>query len=463
MDRLDREFNLLAASAERTARVQRDEVKRFLDATQRQPVASTKAATSVAKGDSQPRRGAILAKHLHGAYDALIAHVAQRVADYETLPDAKSKVGALTEMRQMVVGARNLHRSLSWLDAAGNPPLDLGTRYLVDQITATLVVGHAEITVVAATDRSYATVTNPLRPVFELSGATLPSDETIIVVFVPRREQRSGLLHPLIMHELGHAANKRHNLVARVLMTESGSKELSTVMGGARKNAEASAKAAVGTDELATVAEDVAARFLAWIEEAICDAIAAHILGPTYLYSFMAIVGTSDIDAAGDEHPTTRQRIRLLLTQLDGLGWHTVLGDAAPNIDEWFREAASEAPGHADPDVACCEAALARLYQEIVDVVADHLNDLVFRASDFDPIREEIGGLLALGIPPCQTVARAPIGRAAIILGSWLFAVEAQGGGLDALAVAADVPELSRLLPKALQDAAMLEAWEARS
>jgi len=341
--------------------------------------------------------------------------------------------------------------------------LDLGTRYLVDQITATLVVGHAEVTVVAATDRSYATVTNPLRPVFELSGATLPSSETIIVVFVPRREQRSGLLHPLIMHELGHAANKRHNLVARVLSTEPGRKELLAVMGEARKSAEASAKGEAGADELAAVAEDVAARFVAWIEEAICDAIAAHILGPTYLYSFMAIVGTSDIDAAGDEHPTTRQRIRLLLMQLDSLGWHDVLADAAPNIDEWFREAASNAPEHADPDVACCEAALARLYQEIVDVVVDHLDGLVFHASDFDPIREEIDGLLTLGIPPCQTVRRAPIGRAAIILGSWLFAVEAQGGDLDALAVAADVPELSRLLPKALQDAAMLEAWEAQS
>jgi hypothetical protein len=326
-----------------------------------------------------------------------------------------------------------------------------------------LVVGHAEVTVVAATDRSYATVTNPLRPVFELSGATLPSNETIIVVFVPRREQRSGLLHPLIIHELGHAANKRHNLVARVLATEPGRKELLAVTGEARKNAEASAKGTAGADELAAVAEDVAARFVAWIEEAVCDAIAAHILGPTYLYSFMAIVGTSDIDAAGDEHPATRQRIRLLLTQLDGLGWHDVLAHAAPNIDEWFREAARNAPGHADPDVACCEAALDCLYREIVDVVVDHLDGLVFHARDFDPIREEIGGLLTLGIPPCQTVTRAPIGRAAIILGSWLFAVGAQGGDLDALAVAADVPELSLLLPKALQDAAMLEAWEAQS
>jgi hypothetical protein len=465
LDRLDREFNLLAASARRTACVQRDEVKRFLDTAPRHAEAISSAAetsSDVGARAGEPRRGSILAKHLHGAYDALIAHVEQRTADYQTLPDEKAKTGALVEMRQMVAGARSLHRSLSWLDAAGNPPLDLGTRYLVDQTTARLVVGHAEVTVVAATDRSYATVTNPLGPVFELSGATPPNAEMIIVVFVPRREQRSGLLHPLIIHELGHAANKWHNLVAQVLMTERGREELRLMMSEAREHAASCANGEVGADEVSAAAEATASRLTAWIEEAVCDAIAAHILGPTYLYAFMAIVGTSDLDTAGDEHPTTRQRIRLLLAQLDDLGWTDLLAAAAPEIDTWFREAASKDEKHETPDIAFCAEALSRLSPEIVSVVVGRLGYLVFHASDFAPVRAEINGLLTVGIPPSQTRKRAMIGRAEIILGSWLFAVEEQGGDLDALAVAADVPELSRLLPKALQDAAMLEAWEAQ-
>ena len=428
MDRLDREFNLLAASARRTACVQQDEVKRFLDAAPRHSVTSRPADETLSDTpalDDEPRRGSALAKHLHGAYDALIAHVEQRTDDYSTLPDAKSKAGALIEMRQMVVGARNLHRSLSWLDAAGNPPLDLGTRYLVDQTTARLVAGQAEVTVVAATDRSYATVTNPLGPVFRLSGATPPDAEMIVVVFVPRREQRSGLLHPLIIHELGHAANKRHGLVAQVLKTKRGGDELSAMMSEAKRYAETSAHGEVDGDDIAAVAEAIAARFEAWIEEAVCDAIAAHILGPTYLYSFMAIVGTSDLDAAGEEHPATRQRIRLLLNQLDGLGWTDLLADAAPEIDAWFRDTANKEEEYTEPDVAFCVAALARLSEEVVEVVVSHIGGLVFRASDFLPVREEINGLLGVGIPPCQTLERAAIGRAEIILGSWLFAVKA--------------------------------------
>lgn len=465
MDRLDREFNLLAASACRTARVQQGEVERFFDAAPRHPAMSRPAgetSSDTVALNEKPRRGSILAKHLHGAYDALIAHVERRTEEYGTLPDTESKAGALVEMRQMVAGARSLHRSLGWLDAAGSPPLDLGTRYLVDQTAARLVASHAEVTVVAATDRSYATVTNPLAPVFRLSGAAPPDGEMVVVVYVPRREQRSGLLHPLTIHELAHAADKQHDLVAKVLETERGGEVLSALTGEADKQAKASTHGGVDADAISAAAEPIEARLDAWIEEAVCDATAAHILGPTYLYSFMAIVGTSDLDDAGQEHPPTRQRIRLLLNQLDGLGWTKLLADAAPAIDAWFREAARQEEEYEEPDVAFCVTALERLSEEIIDVVADHLDSLVFQAHDFAPIRKEIDELLNQGIPPCQTLERTAIGRAEIILGSWLFAVEKQGGDLDALAVAADVPELSRLLPKALQDAALLGAWKAR-
>jgi hypothetical protein len=461
---LDREFNLLAASARRTARVQQDEVKRFLDAAPPHSTSGSidKSSSDPSVRDSKPRRGVVLATHLHEAYNALIAHIEQRTGDYKTLPDTKSKSGALIEMRQMVVGARSLHRSLSWLDAASSPPLDLGTRYLVDQMTVRLVVNHAEVTVVAATDKSYATVTNPLGPVFELSGAEPPHAEMVIVVFVPRREQRSGLLHPLIVHELGHAVNKQHGLVAQIFGTEPGRNELEKAMDEANKYAKASTEGEVGGDEVADATEKIAARLSAWVEEVVCDAIAAYILGPTYLYSFMAIVGTSDLDVAGEEHPATRQRIRLILKQLDDLGWKDLLADAAPHIDAWFRSTASEEYEYCEWDVGFCTAAMARLADTVVEVVASHLNGSVFRASDFLPLRKEIEGLLTVGIPPSQTLERTAIGRAEIILGSWLFAVTEQGGDLDALATAADVPELSRLLPKALQDAALLEAWGLR-
>jgi hypothetical protein len=480
LDDLDREFNLLAASVKRTARVQQDEVKRFLETAPRRRVTSdqkslvdpmpqmaggdvTAERESLSRGsgasvdDQYPRCGAVLATHLDAAYTALIAHVDLRCDDYRSLPDNESRSGAVIEMRQLVVGARDLHRSLSWLDAAREPPLDLGTRYLVEQVAARLVSPRAEVTVVAAIDRSYATVTNPLRAVFQLSGAERPEDKLATVVFVPRREQRSGLLHPLIIHELAHAANEQHGLVGRVLQAATKDKGLIATLGKAAK-----AHADASGDDMSTAIETLGGRLAAWVEEAVCDAVAAQFLGPTYLYSFMTIAGTSDLDAAGEEHPPIRQRIRLLLAQLDELGWQILLANASAEIDGWFRTTAGEIIEYNEIPARFCVNAVTSLAGDIRSVVSSHVGELSFQAKDFTPVCQEIGQLLAAGIPPSQTLERRSIGRSAIILGSWLYAVEAQGGDLDALATAADVPELSRLLPKALQDAALLEAWENR-
>jgi hypothetical protein len=185
---------------------------------------------------------------------------------------------------------------------------------------------------------------------------------------------------------------------------------------------------------------------------------------------FMAIAGISGLDVAGDKHPSARQRIQLLLEQLDRLDWTEVMERSAPGIDRWFRELVHESgacsQGFDDlagsqPDVELCAASLGRLSSDIGEVVAAHVGDLVFGAEQYEAVEEEIEALLRTGIPPSQTRGRQAIGRAEIILGSWLYALLAQGGELEALATAADVPELSLLLPKALEDAALLEAWEA--
>jgi hypothetical protein len=464
LDAVDHEFALLAASVERTARVQQGEVERFFKTAPRRRVAETPSAPAKSEGDGSPddipvddvgpRRGAVLARHLSAAYDAVVAHVEQRRTDYDDLPDEDAKRGAVTEMRQFVAGARSLHRYLSWLDAASDPPLDLGTRYLVDQLAARLVASEAELTVVAG-ERSYGKVTNPLAPVFALSGAGAPPEELAIVVFVPRREQRSGLLHPLLIHELAHAADDRHQLVAEVLKAATEDKEFMAAMTSA---AQAQSKA-TGQDEAAII-QGIGVRIAAWVEEAICDAVATQLLGPTYLYAFMAIVGTSDLDRAGDEHPPTRQRIGLLLSQLDALGWADLMAEASGEILEWFRQTAEHQHAYDDPEEQFCVAALGRLAESIHRVAASHVDGLSFKAENFTPVQTEVQELLRAGIPPSQALDRSRIDRAAIILGSWLFAIEREGSDLAALAQAPGVDELARLLPKALQDAALLEAWE---
>jgi hypothetical protein len=461
LDNLDSEFALLATSVERTARVQQGEVRDFIQAAPRfggaigsadaQEPGESGAKLEAAAHTGQPPRGEVLARHLSAAYDALLAHVDQQRAEYDTLPDEVAKSGAVIEMRQLVAGARSLHRSLGWLDAASDPPLDLGTRYLVDHIAAQLVAAESEVTVVAG-ERSYGKVTNPLSPVFSLSGAGPPADELALVIYVPRREQHSGLLHPLIIHELGHAAEDRHNLVDKVMP---GSQRFKASLRTAAK-----ARAKVTGASLSTTEQNLRIRLASWTEEAICDAFATHLLGPTYLYSFMAIVGTSDLDHPGEDHPPVRQRIRLILAHLDKLGWAPQMKAASREIDKWFRQTAQVAHSYVDAEEKYCVNALAQLASRVRVIVASHVGELAFRANGFSSVKGEIFELLRAGIPPSQTRRRRRIDRASIILGSWLFALQKEGANLAALASAASVPELSQLLPKALQDAALLEAWE---
>lgn len=460
MDSLDREFALLAASAERTARVQRAEVVHFLKTAPRAKtvISSESQAPDVPYSEStvdlEPRSGIVLAGQMLAAYDTLLAYVAQQRTEYNTLPGKAAKHGAITEMRKLVAGVRDLHRSLSWLDAARNPPLDLGTRYFVDEIVAQLISPEAELTVVAG-ERSYGKMSNPFSPVFALTGNSTP-EGLAIVVFIPRREKKSGLLHPLIVHEIGHAANDQHGLVARILSATSGDPEFERT-----KTRTAESIGGKAPEELAAATESINHRLSSWVEEALCDALGAQLLGPTYLYAFMAIVGTSNLDRGSQEHPSTRQRIQLLLRQLDSAGWKPLMRDEVPEVDGWFREAAEITRAYPDPEEEFCAQALDNVADLVRLEVKKAVAGLTFRATEYSAFKQEIGELLDAGLPPSQTVTGNQIGRASIILGSWLFGIHAMGDDLAALAQAADIPQISHLLPKALQDGALLAAWSA--
>lgn len=460
MDALDREFSLLAASVERTARVQRGEIVHFLETAPRAETGPPIKGEGPGGGhgqsisDLEPRNGTALARHLLAAYDALIAYVDLQRHEYATLPGEKARYGATIEMRKLVAGVRDLHRSLSWLDAARHPPLDLGTRYYVDELVARLVSHDAEITVVAG-ERSYSKLSKPFSPVFSLTGASAPAAGLPTVVYIPRREKKSGLLHPLIVHEIAHAANDQHALVARVLAAASADTAF------VEKRARVAESLGGGVPERQAAAKEaIAGRLSSWVEEALCDAFGVQLLGPTYLYAFMAIVGTSSLDRPSDEHPSTRQRIRLLLRHLDENGWAGLMADEVPEVDIWFRETAAVQRTHGDLEQDFCAGALDSIADLIAHVVADHVKGMAFDAERYSAVKDEISELLGTGLPPSQTLNGRRIDRPSIILGSWLFGIHAEGGDLPALAHAPDIPQISRLLPKALQDAALLAAWE---
>lgn len=224
----------------------------------------------------------MLGRHLDLAYDAIEQHLEQRRAQFSMAPDDAVREHAIIDLRSLVWDVRKLQSNLAWLEAAQRPPLDLGTTYFVESTARALVAPQIEVTLVSADRTSYATSSDPWEPLITGWGAGLPGDEpTVVVVFIPRREEHSGLLHPLIVHELGHAADSQHGLVDQIWAEA----QQRVRLGRRFRDAVSGFANDQGLD--AKVANDEVSGLLrSWIAESMCDSIATYRLGPTYLYSF---------------------------------------------------------------------------------------------------------------------------------------------------------------------------------
>jgi hypothetical protein len=430
---LDDDFAFVAESVSRAARLQRAPCEAVLaDAT---------------------RPGHALAGHLVLVYDAIAERVQNRTDKYALALDDAEREDAIVEMRRLVWEVRTFQSNLAWLEASQRPPLDLGTRYFVEDAARALVADDVEVTVVAADHLSYATSSDPWEPLIDDWGAGIPSGEpTVVVVFIPRREEQSGLLHPLIVHELGHAVDSEHGVVDRIWQVAQGRARLA-----ARFSTAAGHLASASGADAADARDHLAKRLRFWIAECFCDCLAVHHLGPTYLYSFLTEVAAGSMDEAGARHPPPRQRIRLLMEYLDRLGWADVIRNGDGSLESWIRDAISSQPTY--PDV---ERFLTWAVNELRAVVRKEvesaLGGRVFRP-DLDELTE-VEELLAAGIPPAQRRTGEGVARESIILACWHAALSGAGGGPVALASAPDAPELAAVLPAALELSALVGAWD---
>jgi len=432
---LDAEFDFVAASVGRAAKLQR--------------------ASCAAVLERDADAGRSLAAHVDLVYDAVERRLAERTAAYRATSDDVVRADAITEMRRLVWDVRRLQVNLAWLDAARQSPLDLGTRYFVEDAARALVASDVEVTVVSSDQPSYGTTSNPWEPLIRSWGnRSPPAVSTVVVVLLPRREQRSGLLHPLIIHELGHAADDEHGIIDRIWQIAHDRQRFTARFSRAVSQFAADR----GVDKTdANAAVSTALR--SWITEAFCDFVAVYHLGPTYLYSFAAEVIAASIDEPGPSHPSARQRIRLLLGELDRLGWGSAMRNADPALDMWLRELAS---GEISPDGL--PGFLGWAIQELRAVIRKEtrarLKGRVFTPDE--DVLTEVAALLKAKIPPAQRSDGACIGRQSIILECWHAALENAGGGPAALATAPDAPELKDLLPTALELSAVTSAWEVQ-
>ena len=397
--------------------------------------------------------GHALARHLELAYDAIQQRITDRETHYGQLPDDPAREDAIVEMRKLLWDVRKLQSNLSWLDAAQKPPLDLGTTYFIESTCRALVAPQVEVTLVSGEETSYATTSNPWEPVISAWGRGIPPDEpTVVVVLLPRREERTGLLHPLIVHELGHAADEEHSLVDGIWQEARNRKRLRRRFARAVNDLVATQ----GLDQQQAT-DLIGRRLLSWIAEALCDCIATLHLGPTYLYSFLAEVAPGNMDEPLPRHPPTSQRIRLILENLGRLGWEDSISNAAPDLASWAREKAGATTQYIGVDEFLTWA-VDDLRAVVRRKATRHLHSRVFKP-DVDELRE-VESLIRARIPPAQRQDLQPIRREAIMLGCWHAALSEVGGTIQRLPEATDTRELEEILPAALELSALAQAWE---
>jgi hypothetical protein len=434
----DTEFLFVTTSVRRAARLQREYVEAFLETADNDLIS--------------------IGKQFAGLCD----RIEEAVDDYEerhTSSDSIDRKLILNSARELLVWTRDLQHRRAWLDAATKPPIDLGSFYYLSSLAKAVIRDDSELTVVAVHEGSYATVVNPFRVPTESQ-----EDAIVLVALVPHRETNSGLLHPLLAHEVGHGVAKVHGFTEQ-LQSQLVSNGIDQILErGAQLEAEQSKRERQDTTKTGpsrTAQEERAVldkRFGAWIEEIFCDSVATSCLGATYLFSFATEVLPDDIDVAGSKHPPTRQRVRLILEHLDRTGWGELLDSEVPSFMHWVRRVASDKPTPQRPGDDALLAAINLAGHAIQNAVDTHIGERAV-APDKDAL-STVAELLRERVPPAQHDDGKAIDRPIIVVGCWLTALKSRGGTIDALADAVDSPELAELLPYALELSVIVDRWQ---
>ncbi len=204
--------------------------------------------------------------------------------------------------------------------------------------------------------------------------------------------------------------------------------------------------------------EKIAEMLRGWMTECMCDCIAVHHLGPTYLYSFISEVVAGTLDETAPRHPPPRQRMRYLLHYLDHLGWHESMKFAHPKLYTWICETADFEPSY-EGLAGFLVWAIEDLRAVVRTQTERLLGKLIFRPAPEE--LDEVKRLLAIGVPPSQCHAGEAILPATIMLACWDAALAHPRGTAEMLASAPDSSALADVLPAALEQSALARAWPA--
>jgi hypothetical protein len=408
--------------------------RQFLSGLVTEKATRIRSALPLAKG-----RGASLVVAARAVCDRLTQE-AEALAAIPTPSDAQLKVHARTLLRAQqqldllhVVVAR-------YSSDVGRSDLPVGLMYLVDELIRDLLPQGADPLIHLGRNYMYSTL--PLLEAAQgvMKPHSLPHPHPV-AFHVPGLSPTNAMLAPILAHEVGHT---------------SWSQAVNAQLDGAfdRSAVESELKAGV---KAGATPKELKEGFEFWCQELMCDALAATLTGPSFLFASAYFLPAPAEGRIGG-HPYPRDRIRFTLRILEEHDWIPVLQDLVPEVLAWCQELAASPELGGSPAETALRQAMVIMEPAMIRVASGVAQNRV-TADQFMAYRQELFDHLDLEIPPVSAEG-IPCSPWLIILAGWLHELRSKGAdSIDSIPGIASGERLNRFLLKTVELSGVMALW----
>ncbi|MCP4307678.1 MAG: hypothetical protein GY788_22950 [bacterium] len=329
----------------------------------------------------------------------------------------------------------------------GRRDLPVGILHLIDALVADLLKASADP--VVHVDRAYMYSTLRVKDQWEqlstILGVGWAEPVEPIIFNLPGLDPSNALLSPILAHEVGHSV-VQHNDLGQLVDAKLDGQQVGHLEQQYLKD-DAGADVDVALEQ-----------FGRWVEELLCDALAAELTGPSMLFASAVFLPASAAGHSGSDHPDPAQRLKLTLSQLDAGGWIDPLQQRLPQTLGWLTQISQTGPTAPISPRDTFLRSLVELAVDPIRLVAQDYVDSSLGWEHYEPLEDQLQALIAEGIPPAE-VSGTPVSPWLVIASVWLYAMTDLQDRPSALAQPVLDLSLGLFTLKAVEMSRVLSLW----
>lgn len=321
----------------------------------------------------------------------------------------------------------------------GRTDVPIGLLHLIDELIEDLLPSGADPLLHLNTEHMYSTfsIFHAIPSILDPSRHPEPHP---VAFNVPGLDPANALFAPILTHEVGHTCWQRGM-----------GRDLQTMLDITAIEAELQAAVTAGQDPA-----DLRKAFEGWMQELMCDALAATLTGPAFLFASVVFLPVIAQPRVGS-HPYPRDRIAFTLRILDRYGWTTVLRDQVPVVLDWCQGLANTPTLSGSPVETALRAAT-RIAEPAMMQLAERAAANRVTSEEFVAICDDVFARLDLEIPPVSSGSRH-LHAWLLITAAWIHEIRGRGDRPSELPAIASDTKLNRFVLKAVELAGIARLW----